>query len=101
MVVFISIFGRDGKFQRTECFDLLESATRYIESWLIAGHSLKIHLASPCPDIRVQSYADSQKRENVCPKCEKEHKGSGYEIASGDYVCLDCYTSMIDGASCE
>ncbi len=56
MVLFIAIFNRDGSYLRTECFEDLKSAERYISSWLLNNWSLKLHYACSVSDIPVQCY---------------------------------------------
>jgi DNA-directed RNA polymerase subunit RPC12/RpoP len=35
----------------------------------------------------------------ICDQCEKEVDDYGpYELSNGDYVCLDCWTDMIERA---
>ena len=44
-------------------------------------------------DIKGSAEGFNMKTKNYCPQCDKETQ-EAYEIPSGDYVCLDCYTGM-------
>ena len=47
----------------------------------------------------IEEYNAAKDDEAVCDRCGEAFDENGsYETADGDYVCLDCHTSDIDGA---
>lgn len=55
------------------------------------------HLKHDHINVGDSEHNDTACIPNLCEGCGKETK-EAYEIPSGDYVCLSCYTEMADRA---